>query len=181
MFAALVRMRIARNTLWAITGIITLSSSCPCSRRDRHRRVAAHHLEADLVHHLGDRRVHLARHDRRSRLHRRQRDLVDARCAGPDASSRRSLGDLAQVDRKRAQRAAERRRCRPCSASAECGRRRRAASRPVICAQVLDHQRRVLRLDVHAGADRGAADAQIAQIVGGLVDAPACRARSCRP
>ena len=43
--------------------------------RDRDRRVAAHHLEADLVHHLRHRRVHLARHDRRAGLHGRQRDL----------------------------------------------------------------------------------------------------------
>jgi hypothetical protein len=45
--------------------------------RRQDRRVAADHLVADLVHHLGNGRVHLAGHDRRSGLHRRQRDLGD--------------------------------------------------------------------------------------------------------
>jgi len=35
-------------------------------------RVAAVHLKTDLIDHLGDRRVHLAGHDRGSRLHRGQ-------------------------------------------------------------------------------------------------------------
>ena len=38
--------------------------------------------------------------------------------------------------------------------------------------EVLDHERRIFRLDVDAGADRAAADAEIAQIVGRLVNAP---------
>jgi hypothetical protein len=46
---------------------------------NRHRGVAAHDLEAHLIHHLGNRRVDLARHDRRSRLDRWELDLVDAR------------------------------------------------------------------------------------------------------
>ena len=40
---------------------------------------------------------------------------------------------------------------------------------PGDCAQVLVHQRRILLLHRHAGADRAAADAEIAQVVGGLV------------
>ena len=50
-------------------------------------------------------------------------------------------------------------------------------------AQMLDHERRILGLDVHAGADRAAADAEIAQIVGGLsmrCDAAIDRARRTR-
>ncbi len=47
--------------------------------RDGHRRVASHHLEADLVHHFRHRRVDLARHDRRAGLHGRQRDFREPR------------------------------------------------------------------------------------------------------
>ena len=36
---------------------------------DGHGDVVADHLEGDLVDHLGDHRVDLARHDRRARLH----------------------------------------------------------------------------------------------------------------
>ncbi|HMA22426.1 MAG TPA: hypothetical protein VKP00_00495 [Gemmatimonadaceae bacterium] len=31
--------------------------------RDGNRLIAAHHLEADLIHHLGNRRINLAGHD----------------------------------------------------------------------------------------------------------------------
>ena len=97
--AAFVRMRIASSTLNAITGIMTFSSSCPCSDAMRDRRVEAHHLEADLIHHLGNRRIHLARHDRRSRLHGGQLDLVDARARSHHHQAQVAR-DLAQVDRQ---------------------------------------------------------------------------------
>src|SRR5437867_41221 len=42
------------------------------------RGVVADDLEADHVHHLADRRVHLARHDRRARLHRGKDELAEA-------------------------------------------------------------------------------------------------------
>ena len=49
----------------------------------------------------------------------------------------------------------------------------------MICCEILVHQRRILLLDRHAGADSAAADPEIAQIVGRLVDAfDAARNRS---
>ena len=86
--------------------------------RHRHRDIAAHHLITDLIHHLGNRRVDLARHDRRARLHRRQRDLAQdppaAPCSGAAGRSRscraRPTGVASRLSRRRR---------RPCSASRE--------------------------------------------------------------
>ena len=46
--------------------------------RQRHRQVVADDLEGDLVDDLRDHRINLARHDRRTRLHRRQLDFGEA-------------------------------------------------------------------------------------------------------
>ena len=46
--------------------------------------------------------------------------------------------------------------------------------------EILVHQRRIFLLDGHAGADRAAADAEIAQVVRGLVRRASRRARSTR-
>ena len=60
---ALRRITAACKAFQAITGIITFSSSWPAS--DAAAIVASQpdDLEADLIHHLGHRRVHLPRHD----------------------------------------------------------------------------------------------------------------------
>ena len=47
--------------------------------RGEYRRVAAVHLIADLVHHLGNGGIHLAGHDRRTRLHGGEADLGESR------------------------------------------------------------------------------------------------------
>ena len=60
--------RIDSNRLRAITGSITLSSKLPIAPTKRDRGVVADHLGAHLLHRLGDDRVDLARHDRRTRL-----------------------------------------------------------------------------------------------------------------
>ena len=98
------RMRVACSAFQAITGIITFSSSCPASAAARIVGVASDHLEAHLVHHLRDRRVHLARHDRRAGLHGRQRDLRDAG-ARPHAEEAQIRRDLADLHRQPPQRA----------------------------------------------------------------------------
>ena len=114
-FAALVRMRIERSTLCAITGIMTLSSSCPCSAAIADGRVAAHDLEADLVHHLGIDGLILPGM------------IDDPGCTagslissmpvrGPMTMSRRSLAILLRSTASDAHLRAERRRRRPCSA-----------------------------------------------------------------
>jgi hypothetical protein len=46
------------------------------SRKDR--CVAANHLVADLVHHLGNGGIHFAGHNRRAWLHSRQRDFRES-------------------------------------------------------------------------------------------------------
>ncbi len=73
---------------------------------DGDARIVAHHLEADLVHHLRNRRIHLARHDRRTRLHRGKPNLVEpgARAGGHEA---KVACDFTEVDGQRAKRAAE--------------------------------------------------------------------------
>ena len=57
----------------------------------RHRHVGADDGEGHLVDDLGDDRVHLAGHDARAGLARRQVDLAEARPAGRTESRRRSL------------------------------------------------------------------------------------------
>ena len=73
-------------------------------RGGQDRGIAADHLVADLVDHLGHRRVDLAGHDRRARLHRRQLDLGDAG-ARAHAQEPQVGRDLAHFDREPAQRA----------------------------------------------------------------------------
>ena len=60
------------------------------------RGVAAPDLLADLIDHLGHRRIDLAGHDRRAGLHRRQRDLGEARAgtAAQQAEVGRHLVDF---------------------------------------------------------------------------------------
>ena len=71
-------------------------------RRDR--GVAAHHLVTHLVDHLRNRRIDLARHDRRSGLHGRQLYFRKA-CARPHAEEPQVGGHLAHFDRQPPKRA----------------------------------------------------------------------------
>ncbi len=139
--------------------------------RDRDAGVVADHLEADLVHHLGNRRVHLPRHDGAAGLDGREPHLVEAR-ARSAREQPQIAGDLAEVDRERAQLPAERGRVAHALheldavlalAQVESG------DRP----QVLDHEPRILGLGVDPGADGGAADPQVAQVIRRALDAPA--------
>ena len=138
-------------------------------RRDGHCRVQPHHLKADLVDHFGNGRIDLARHDRRSGLHGRQLDLVDARARAHHHDAQ-VAGDLAQVDREDAHR------------RAEPGHVTHALHEldPVFShaqletgdgAQVLDGKRWILLLDRHARAHRASPNAEIAEVVGRFLHA----------
>src|SRR6185437_1434283 len=131
--------------------------------------VETNDLEADLVHHLGDGRIDLAGHDRRSRLYRRQRDFVETRAwtAHHDTEIAR---DLAEIECQHLHRRAEG--SGVTHALHELDSIRTCAEVSVHNGiEVLHHQRGILWLDVDAGADGAAADSQITQIVGGLVHA----------
>ena len=67
-------------------------------RGQRDGDVVADHLEGDLVDHLGDHRVDLAGHDRRSGLARRQVDLVQPG-ARPRGEQPQVVAGLGQLDR----------------------------------------------------------------------------------
>ena len=101
--AAAVSRSIEPIRLRAITGIITLSSKLPCIAGDRDRRVVADHLRADLQHRLGDHRVDLARHDRRTLLQLGQHDLAETR-PRPARHPAQVVADLGQRDGDRLQR-----------------------------------------------------------------------------
>jgi len=73
--------------------------------RERHGHVVAHHLERDHAEHLRDDRVHLARHDAASRLHRRKRYLREAR-EGARRQQAQVPGNPRQLERQVAQGAA---------------------------------------------------------------------------
>ena len=138
---------------------------------ERDRGVVAEHLRRDLRDRLGHHRVHLARHDRRSRLQIGDEDLGEpgARTAAhpPDV-----VGDLHERDRVRAQHARELDE-RVAGALrgevvARLGERQAGAGR-----EAADHRtgERLRRVD--PGADRGAAQRQLA-------DARAARLRAAR-
>ncbi len=63
---------------------------------DGHARVVSEYLEADLIHHLWNRWIDFAGHDRRPRLHRRQPDLVETRTWATREQAQVTR-DLAQV------------------------------------------------------------------------------------
>ena len=98
-FIASRRIVDACSAFQAMTGIITFSSSWPASHASATVSVAAHHLEAHLVDHLRHRRIDLAGHDRRTGLHRRQRDLRQPG-ARPHAEQPQVARDLADLDRQ---------------------------------------------------------------------------------
>ena len=70
---------------------------------ERDGRVVADDLEADHVEHLGHDGVDFARHDGRSRLHRRERNLGESG-ARSGAEQAQIVGDLGQVEREGTQR-----------------------------------------------------------------------------
>src|SRR5665647_2929570 len=58
--------------------------------------IAAYDVEAHLIHDFGNYRVHLARHDRRSGLHRRKIDLPESG-PGSGAQETQIVADLGQL------------------------------------------------------------------------------------
>ena len=87
----------ACSAFQAMTGIITFSSSWPASAAAANRGVTPDHLEADLVDHLGHRRVDLAGHDGRPRLYRGQLNFGNAG-ARAHAEEAEVGGDLPDFD-----------------------------------------------------------------------------------
>ena len=85
------RIRMDSSRLWAMTGIITLSSKLPRLPTDGDRRIVADHLRGHLVHRLRHHRVHLARHDARSPAAPPGARSRRSRSAGPTPSQRMSL------------------------------------------------------------------------------------------
>ncbi len=114
-FAALVRMRIASSTLYAITGIITLSSSCPCSAAIatvvsspitwKQTWFTISGIDGLILPGMIDEPGCTA-----------GSVISSMPVRGPITMQAQVARDLAQVDREHAQRGAERRRRRPCSA-----------------------------------------------------------------
>ena len=100
-FIASRRIVDACSAFQAMTGIITFSSSWPASHAIATVVSQPDHLEAHLIDHLRDRRIHLARHDRRARLHGGQRDLGESGTRS-HAQQPQIARDLADLDRKAA-------------------------------------------------------------------------------
>src|SRR5437879_2548266 len=71
----------------------------PILTRPRDGLIASDDLKADLVDHLGDRGVHLPRHDRRSRLYGWKRNLRETR-AWSHAEQPQVARDLPELDRQ---------------------------------------------------------------------------------
>ncbi len=94
---------------------------------------------------------------------------------GPVAMSRRSLAILLRSSDVRAERAAERRDVAHALHELDAVLPLRAARALITSRRYLHHQPGILRLDVDAGADRAAADAQVAQLVGRLASFCRCR------
>ena len=130
--------------------------------RHGHRDVVADDLVADLVHDLGDHRVHLARHDRRARLHRRQLDLVEA-AARSGREQAQIVADLRDLHGGALQHAPTSGRTRRRPASPRPGRRRRRRAAPLTSAQPLHHRLGVPGRAVDAGADRRRAQVDVQQ------------------
>src|SRR6185436_20242566 len=149
-------------------------------RRCRDARVVAENLKADLVHHLRDRGVDFARHDRRPRLHGGQSDLVQTR-PGSAGEEPQVAGDFAQIDGEHFDLRAESgdiahalHQLDPIFALAQIQSGRGT--------QVFHHQRRVFRLDIHTGSDGATANPQVTQIIGGIdyaLQTPPQRTRVC--
>ena len=133
-------------------------------RRHRDRRVAPYHLEADLVHHLRHRRVHLARHDRRAGLDGRQRDLrqTGARSHAEQAQIARHLSELHGQTSHRA-----RVREHVAHALRHAKQIDRGFERqPRVAREVVDDETPVVVAGVEAGADGRGADVQFVQLLG---------------
>ncbi len=140
----------------------------PCLGGGADGGVAADHLVADLVHHLRDRRIHLARHDRRARLHRGQDDLRDpgARSAGEQPEVARDLRKLHRHPPHRARIgdhvAHALRDAKPVGGGDEVHRKRPR--------EVRDREPCVVVAGVQPGADRGRAEVQLLQLLRRLLD-----------
>ncbi|MNS69958.1 hypothetical protein D3C72_1032890 [compost metagenome] len=131
------------------------------------RGVLPQHLEADLVEHLHDARVDLARHDRAAGLHRGQDQFVEAR-RRPGGQQPEVVGDAGQLERQQAQsRGSVANRGQALHRLEEIlGRTHGQTRQPH---ELLHHLVAVLRPGVQARASGRAADAQLQEALFGLV------------
>jgi len=138
--------------------------------RERHRRIKAQGLEANLIDHFRDRRIHLAGHDAGPRLHSREDDSARP-VRGPEASRRMSLAILLR-SRTKARKAPLSVAMSPidCISLDPVGPFTKLQARDL--SEMLDHQPGIFDLRVDACADGGPADTHIAEPVGGLEQLP---------
>ena len=123
------------------------------------------HLVADLVDHLGHRRIHLARHDRRSRLHRPAARSRQRPARGPMLSSRRSLATLPSFDRQPAHRAGVGEHVAHALRDAETDSRPASAAGPCSAPRFAIARARVVVAGVESGADGRRAEVQLVQLL----------------
>ena len=132
--------------------------------RQSDRVITALHMEHGLVEHLGQHRVDLAGHDRRTGLHGRQPDFVEAgrRARGEQTEV---VGDARQRDRRRADRSRE---VGGIGLALHAFEKvvGRVQSQPGQFAEPRDHARMVFGMGVEAGAGGRPADAQPPQALG---------------
>ena len=153
-----------------ISGRKTFSSKLPCAPPMLIATSLPNTWQQTIVIASRLRRVHLARHDRAARLVLRESRARRCRCAGPLASQRTSLAifmsDAASVFSA------------PCACTSAVVRgqrlelvgRRDERQRPSACASSRRDARAELRMRVQPGADRGAAERQLAQVRQRCVD-----------
>ena len=139
-------------------------------------RVAADDLKADLVDHLGHRRVHLARHDRRPGLHGGQRDFGKTG-AWPHAQKPQVARNLPELDRQSPHRTGVRQHVAHALRHAKAIRRRNEVDVDAR-AEVLDRAAAELIAGIESGAHRGRTKVHLFQllrrarhIVGAALDA----------
>ena len=159
-----------------MTGSMTFSSKLPAAPPKRDRRVVADDLGADLADRLADDRVDLARHDRRARLQVGDRDLGQPG-PRPGAHQPQVVADLVQADRDRPQRRRWPRPARRAPPAASKWSRASVSGRSVSAASAGDHRGRESGRGVEPGADRGAAERQLAHVGAGP---PRLAATPCR-
>ncbi len=136
--------------------------------RGEDRRVTPDHLVAHLVDHLGHGWIHLAGHDRRSRLHRWQLDLGDAG-PRPHAEQPQIRGDLPHLHGQPPNRPRTREHVPHALGDAESVGRR-AERRAGVFGQAGDGLAGVIVAGVEPGANGRRAEIQLEQLLGGAAD-----------
>ena len=146
--------------------------------RPGNRRIVADDLGGDHHHGLGDHRVHLRGHDRAARLQLGNADLTDpAARAGREPSE--VVGDVRQADRRRLERSGGLDGGIPASERLE-GVGRGAEVQARLAAQDDGHPAGELKMRIDSRADRRAADRQLGQRFGALVEPTRGVADLCR-